>query len=106
MKLELGYVVKSLAGRDAGRLFVVIGTDLDFAILADGRLRRTEKPKRKKLRHLEFVFEPNSRYADKLRSEGKATNSEIRRMLSEYLHPGSSENPEQSRSLELRKSGG
>ena len=47
-----GMVVRSRAGRDAGRWFVILELDAEYAYLADGGLRRLEKPKRKKRRHL------------------------------------------------------
>jgi len=44
--------VFSIAGRDSGRLFLVTEVAGDYALIADGKLRRLEKPKRKKIRHL------------------------------------------------------
>ena len=52
MELPIGCVVKSIAGRDGGRFFAVLSTDGEFALIADGKLRKVEKPKRKKLKHL------------------------------------------------------
>ena len=48
----------SLAGRDKGRVFVVISHDETYAALADGMLRSVEKPKRKKLRHIRCLDLP------------------------------------------------
>lgn len=46
----LGSVVLSLCGRDKGRMLVVVGIiDDSYVYVADGRLRRVESPKRKKL---------------------------------------------------------
>ena len=48
-----GEVVRSRAGRDRGRAFVVVKLlDEDYALLVDGRLRTLERPKKKKRRHL------------------------------------------------------
>lgn len=61
LDLTLGSVVRSVAGRDAKRIFAVIAVEEDsgaeggYVWLADGRLRRIEKPKRKKLRHLRLI---------------------------------------------------
>lgn len=52
MEYPIGCVVKSAAGRDSERFFVVLDTDGEFALIADGRLRKVEKPKRKKFKHL------------------------------------------------------
>ena len=52
MELPIGCVVKSIAGRDSGRFFAVLSIEGEFAFIADGKLRKREKPKRKKLKHL------------------------------------------------------
>jgi ribosomal protein L14E/L6E/L27E len=51
-EITRGSIVKSSAGRDKDRFFVVLGVEGNFAEIADGSLRRAEKPKRKKLMHL------------------------------------------------------
>ena len=51
----VGMVVKSKAGRDAGRYFVVLkGADEGYVLIADGDLRKVAKPKRKKIKHLDI----------------------------------------------------
>ncbi len=51
---ELGTVVLSRAGRDAGRYFVVVGlVDTQYVLIADGELRKLGSPKKKKLKHLD-----------------------------------------------------
>ena len=48
MDIARSNIVKSIAGRDAGSLFFVLATEGDFLLLADGRRRRVENPKRKR----------------------------------------------------------
>lgn len=51
----LGRVVQSTAGRDGGKLFVVINIlDDKHVLISDGKLRTNEKPKKKKVKHLVF----------------------------------------------------
>ena len=46
----VGALAYSLCGRDRKRLFAVVGVrDTDFVLVADGRLRRLDKPKPKRL---------------------------------------------------------
>lgn len=52
MDFVRGQVVKSLAGRDKRNLFVVLHCDGKCVIIADGVLRRLEKPKKKNSKHL------------------------------------------------------
>ena len=44
---EKGSVVLATAGRDAGRLFAVLECSEKDCLLADGRRRRLDTPKRK-----------------------------------------------------------
>ncbi len=52
----VGSVVLAKAGRDAGRLFVVLDViDDAYLMLCDGKLRKVEKPKKKKIRHVRLL---------------------------------------------------
>ena len=81
MEIRKADVVRSLAGRDAGELFFVSELARDYAQIVNGRDRRLEKPKRKKLKHLQFVERSADRTDQKLRDGEKVTNSELRRAL-------------------------
>ena len=48
-------IVLSLAGHDAGRLYLVIGEEGGRLLLADGRGRKLDAPKRKSPKHLRGV---------------------------------------------------
>ena len=52
MDIQIGSAVLSKAGRDKGRFMAVIEMRDGYAWIADGRLRRIEKPKQKNIRHL------------------------------------------------------
>ena len=48
-----GQIVKSKAGRDKDRFFVVLEiNDESYLTLVDGDLRKLSKPKRKKVKHI------------------------------------------------------
>lgn len=55
--LNVGDIVKSLSGRDENGYFLVINADDGYAVIADGKTRRLNKPKRKNLKHVETVME-------------------------------------------------
>ena len=84
MKIETADVVISLNGRDEGKRFIVVGTEDEYSLLADGKGRRIEKPKRKKNKHVELEDKTNNRIAEKLLAGERVTNNEIRRVLAEY----------------------
>ncbi len=56
MDERIGKVAYSKAGRDKGRIFVVVNVvDEDYVMLADGDLRKIENPKLKNVKHLTFT---------------------------------------------------
>ena len=74
-------VVVSTAGREKGKLFYVIGTDPVYLMLANGKDRTLDKPKRKKRKHVRKVLRAETRVAAKIASGDKVLNSELRRDL-------------------------
>ena len=74
-------VVVTTAGRDQGNLFYVVGTDPIYLMLANGKDRTLEKPKRKKRKHTRKVLRSETRVAAKLVSGDKVLNSELRKEL-------------------------
>ena len=81
MEIHKSDIVLSEAGRDKGMLFFVIDTDGVYVSLANGKERKLETPKRKKLRHVRLVLRPDSSVAVKIRSGDRVLNSELRREL-------------------------
>ena len=79
--INISDVVVSTAGRDAGEWFYVISADPVFLLLANGKDRTLEKPKRKKRKHVQKVLRSETRVAEKIRSGNKVLNSELRRDL-------------------------
>ena len=51
-KINVGDLVVSLSGRDRGSVYLVIQADEKFAVIVNGKTRKVNKPKRKKLKHL------------------------------------------------------
>ena len=84
MEIAKSNIVRSDAGRDKGKLFVVLAVEGEYLLLADGKGRKVESPKRKKRRHVLFVAADENRLSDKMKSEEKITNSELRRTLAGY----------------------
>jgi len=82
MGITLGQVVFSKAGRDVGKRFVVIAVlDESYVMISDGDLRRIEKPKKKKIKHLEYTGEIIDNLNQKLTNKLKVTNAEVRKSL-------------------------
>ena len=84
MDIAKSNIVKSIAGRDAGDLFFVLAAEGDFLLLADGKRRRVELPKRKRRKHVVLVAQSDTPVAQKIRSSEKITNSELRRAIAAF----------------------
>ena len=84
MEIAKSDIVRSDAGRDKGKLFVVLAAEGEYLLLADGKGRKVESPKRKKRRHVLFVAADSTLLSEKIKSDEKITNSEIRRTLAGY----------------------
>ena len=79
--IRISDVVVSNAGRDRDQLFYVIGTEGVYTLLANGKDRPLEKPKRKKVKHVSKVLRAETRVAAKLIAGDKVLNSELRKDL-------------------------
>ena len=52
MEIKLGSVVISSAGHDRGRFMVVVGAQDGFVLVADGKERKLDSPKKKNIKHV------------------------------------------------------
>ena len=80
-EIRISDVVVSTAGRDRDQLFYVIGTEGVYTLLANGKDRTLEKPKRKKCKHVSKVLRAETRVAAKILAGDKVLNSELRKDL-------------------------
>ena len=79
--IRISDVVVSNAGRDRDQLFYVIGTEGVYTLLANGKDRTLEKPKRKKVKHVSKVLRAETTVAAKILAGDKVLNSELRKDL-------------------------
>ena len=89
--ITISDVVISTAGRDTGNWFYVINEDPVYLLLANGKDRTLEKPKRKKRKHVAKVLRSETRVAEKLRQGDKVLNGELRRDLAFLARENASE---------------
>ena len=92
MDISKSDIIESLAGRDKGKLFYVIDTEENYVLIADGKGRKLEDPKRKKLKHVRRVSRTETRVALKIRNGDKVLNSELRRDLATFGQQFNSQN--------------
>jgi len=90
MRSCVGMLAYSKCGRDKKRLFCVVDTiDTEFVLVADGKLRTLEKPKKKRLKHLSFITGTKITLPD--------SDKELYKLITEY------ENSADRRELQCQK---
>lgn len=78
----LGRVVRSTAGRDEGKTFIIIKVlDEKYVVISDGNLRTQEKPKKKKIKHLAPTNIVAEEIRDFLLHDKSIGNATIRKFL-------------------------
>ena len=85
MEYQIGQVVYSKSGHDKGDVQMIIAIDGDFLLLADGKRRKLEKPKRKKKMHVQPTFYVENEVAAKLQEGAYVLNADIKKALKKYL---------------------
>ena len=82
--IEIGSVVISKAGRDRGRAFLVVGVvDDDFVMVANGALRKMDRQKKKRRKHLKPTGTVVGAFRDRLSKGEKVEDHELRAWLRE-----------------------
>lgn len=85
----LGQVVSSRAGRDRGKLFVIVSVIDDRTVsVADGETRTIGRAKRKNLRHLTVHPHVARELGDRLASGNTPSDNELRRYLAALKDAG------------------
>lgn len=82
-----GSIVLSLSGRDRANFFFVIGfEDENYLLLADGKFRSIDHPKRKKIKHCKLIKAVgNERIAEKLQTGERVSDADLRKALKLFL---------------------
>lgn len=79
-------LVLSTAGRDKGKIFVVLSVeDENYVAICDGRMRKAGHPKRKKVKHLKALGRNDELIRQKLSRHCEVTNAELRSAVKELM---------------------
>lgn len=80
--MKTGDLVLSVAGRDKGRYGIVVAVSEPYCLVCDGRVHKSEKPKKKKTKHV-IMTGVKSELTDEVLSEnGVVTNTMLKREIS------------------------
>ncbi|WP_246637557.1 KOW domain-containing RNA-binding protein [Crassaminicella profunda] len=81
-EIAVGQIVKSKAGRDKDRAFIVLDiVDEQYVLIADGDLRKIDKSKKKKMKHLQKYNIISDEVKNRIENNDKINNLLLRREL-------------------------
>ena len=83
--LKIGQIVKSKAGRDKERIFLICQVvDEQFVLVCDGNLRKLNNPKKKKVKHLMIYNTVLTEFAEKLQRNENLNDAYVKKLLEPY----------------------
>ncbi|PRR83542.1 KOW domain-containing RNA-binding protein [Clostridium vincentii] len=78
----IGKVVLSKAGRDKNHLYVVIRQiDNEYVLLSNGITKTMGNPKKKKVKHLNFLYAVDDEIKEAIAKSDKGTDLKIKRFI-------------------------
>ncbi len=86
---SIGQLVYSKNGRDKGFAFIVVGIEDGYVYIADGKRRKLNKPKKKKIIHVQRVNRIDLDIKNKIESGAFLMDSDIRSALCKLTNCGS-----------------
>ncbi len=86
MDLRKGDVVRSLAGHDKDTLYCVVNTEGDFLLLANGKERKLNSPKRKRMKHAQRAGLSDHPVFLRVSAGEPVGDCELRKALAAFRH--------------------
>lgn len=81
---EVGKMVKSMAGHDDSKLYVIIKSDKEYVYLSDGDLKKIDNPKKKKKKHVQIINQIDDELLKIIADNKVLTNEVIKRAIKKY----------------------
>lgn len=82
-EVTIGGFAISKKGHDFGRLYVIINEDNEYVYLVDGKIRTLDRPKKKKMKHVDILNSYNPNLIEKI-NDNKVRDEDIKRALKLY----------------------
>ena len=73
-----GYFAKSLAGHDHSNVYIIVDADNEYVYLVDGKLKKVDNPKKKKIKHIQIIKRTDDTITDKINNNIALTNEDIK----------------------------
>lgn len=82
-EIQVGQFVKSKAGRDRGKYFLIYDIlNAAFVRVVDGNSRKVKNPKKKNVRHLQVITAPAGEIAARIARGDRVTDEDVARAIS------------------------
>lgn len=79
-EFTIGSFAMPKAGHDTGKCYVIIQIEAEYVYLVDGRIRTLDRPKKKKMMHIQILGQSDQDLADKVKNR-TVKNEEIKRAI-------------------------
>ncbi len=81
---KIGEFAKSKAGHDKNEIFIIINIEDEYVYLVDGKSRTLEKPKKKKMKHIQVINHIDSELQVKMDANLILRDEDIKRAIKCY----------------------
>lgn len=78
MNKYIGCFATSIAGHDHNNIYVIIDSDDEYVYLVDGKIRKVNNPKKKKLKHVQLIKRTDDTIAGRINNNVALSNEDIK----------------------------
>lgn len=78
MNKYIGCFATSIAGHDHNNIYVIIDADDEYVYLVDGKIRKVNNPKKKKLKHVQLIKRTDDTIACRVNNNVALSNEDIK----------------------------
>ena len=78
MNKYIGCFATSIAGHDHNNIYVIIDADDKYVYLVDGKIRKVNNPKKKKLKHVQLIKRTDDTIAGRINNNVALSNEDIK----------------------------
>ena len=78
MNKYIGCFATSIAGHDHNNIYVIIDADDEYVYLVDGKRRKVNNPKKKKLKHVQLIKRTDDTITGRINNNVALSNEDIK----------------------------
>lgn len=82
---RIGEFAKSKAGHDKDEIFIIFNIEEEYVYLVNGKSRTVDKPKKKKLKHIQVINLTDNELQKKIEANITVRNEDVKRAIKNYL---------------------